>query len=118
MRSQPGINTRDVKSMVAFWKKPKSFIFPKLIQTNRALGSFDQSLSFLVLINHDGVYDRLVQTNSGDEPNGMVNVVVIEKVFISGVGLGTLVILVVVVVSSAETSTGLGYDDVVADHKQ
>ncbi|WVZ25029.1 hypothetical protein V8G54_003573 [Vigna mungo] len=54
VRSKPGVNARQVKSVVTLRQKPETFVLFKLAQTNGTFRPFNQAFIFLVLANGDG----------------------------------------------------------------
>lgn len=90
MGSQPSIHTANMEGVAAFGQQPKHFFFLKFTQTNRALCSFDQTFAFLVLANRDRIDDRLLQPDRGDEPNWMIDLILVQKLSLSAVRLRRL----------------------------
>lgn len=85
MRLEPGIDTRDMESVVALRQQPESLVFLKLAQANRALRPFDQPLALLVLARRDGAYDRRRESDGADVPDRVVQdrpLVVVEELVV------------------------------------
>lgn len=85
VRSEPGIDTRDMESVVALRQQPESLVFLKLAQANRALRPFDQPLALLVLARRDGAYDRRRESDGADVPDRVVQdrpLVVVEELVV------------------------------------
>lgn len=90
MRLEPGIDTRDMESVVALRQQPESLVFLKLAQANRALRPFDQPLALLVLARRDGAYDRRRESDGADVPDRVVQdrpLVVVEELVVDNARL-------------------------------
>jgi len=71
--------------MVALWQESQGLFLLEFVQTHRTLGSFNQTFVSFVLAHCDGVYDGLLQPHRGNEPHGVVNLVLVEKLLSGGV---------------------------------
>lgn len=121
---EPRVDTWDVKSVATLWQQPESLVLSKLVQTNRAFRPFDQPFASSVLYDRYGVNDRLLQSHSSDEPDGMIDGATVlarelPVIMIPTVWLRIIILeLVGAVVSPlAEAEAGLGDDEVVAEEK-
>lgn len=64
VRSQPRVDTREVKRVVAFGQQPQALVLFELTQTDRAIRAVHVSISLLVLINRYRFYQSVVETIS------------------------------------------------------
>ena len=114
VRPQPGINARNMKCVAALGQEPKRLVFLKFVQTNGTLRPFDQPFVLLVLTDRNRAYYRLLQSDGGDEPDGMIDLSLIKKILICAVGLGGYR-GPVISPAAAPTRTRPCYDNVVAN---
>jgi hypothetical protein len=103
-----------MKGVATLRQEPKRLVFLKLVQTNGTLCPFNQPFILLVLTDRNRTYHRLLQTNGGDEPDGMIDLSLIKKLLIiCTVGLGGCG--PVVSPAAAPTGTRPCYGNVVAN---
>lgn len=107
-----------MKRVAALGQETERFVFLKLVQTNGTLRPFDQPFILLVFTYRNRTYYRLLQTDGGDEPDGMINLsLIIKKILICAVGLGGCG-SVIVSPAAAPSGTRPCYDNVVANKNE